>query len=147
MKMNQNKFKPSVDKRSLLLLAGCMWLIIGTILISISYSWLNFSQDSLSFVFVGIGTVIALIIHHFGFLKIVNENLDRILSMEGKRCVFSFMPLKSYILVLIMIILGAVLRDSPIPKNYLSILYHSIGLALILSSVRYLRIFLQQLKI
>jgi hypothetical protein len=38
-----------------------------------------------------------------------------------------------------MIGMGAVLRLSPVPKAYLSVVYIAIGLALILSSVRYLR--------
>jgi hypothetical protein len=65
--------------------------------------------------------------------------------MEGKKCVFSFMSWKSYILVAVMVTMGVMLRHSPIPKTYLSVLYIGIGLSLILSSVRYMRVFLSQL--
>jgi hypothetical protein len=94
----------------------------------------------------GIGVVFALVVHHFGFLKIVDKNLGRILPMEGTKCVFSFITWKSYILVAGMVTLGTLLRHSPIPKPYLSILYIGIGLALLLSSLRYLRILLGQIK-
>jgi hypothetical protein len=66
--------------------------------------------------------------------------------MEGKKCVFSFLTWRSYIIVAVMIALGSLLRHSPIPKPYLSILYTGIGLALVLSSVRYLRVLLNQLR-
>ena len=140
------KLKPAVDKRVLLFLAGFMWLGVGTMLLVLSYSWLNAFQVHGSYTFEAIGVAAALIIHHFGFLKIVDKNLGRILPMEGKRCVFSFLSWKSYILVAIMIAMGVLLRHSPIPKPYLSMLYTGIGLALVLSSIRYLRVLWSQYR-
>ena len=79
-------------------------------------------------------------------LKIVEKNLSRILPVDEKRCLFSFMPWKSYLIVLIMIAMGTLLRHSAIPKQYLAIIYTGIGLALILSSVRYARAFLKEIR-
>ena len=110
---------------------------------SMAWSWLRAERLGNALPAAVVGFVGSLIIHHFGFLRIVNRNLDRIVPMEGKRCVFSFMPWKSYALVAVMIILGVLLRHSPIPKLYLAVLYIAIGTALILSSVRYLRRALQ----
>jgi hypothetical protein len=76
----------------------------------------------------------------------VDKNLGRILPMEEKRCVFSFLTWKSYIMVALMVALGVLLRHSPIPKPYLSMLYTGIGLALVLSSVRYIRVLLSQFR-
>lgn len=146
MNKKHNRFTPAIDKRVLLFLAGLMWLGVGAMLLSLSFTWLYEFHVPHSLLYTGIGVFVALIIHHFGFLKIVDKNLDRILPMEGKRCVFSFMTWKSYIMVIIMITMGAVLRHSPIPKPYLSILYTSIGLALMLSSIRYLRVLISQVK-
>jgi hypothetical protein len=135
----KEKWKPGVSKNILLLLAGMLWTGTGILLDFISYAWLR-AEDAYAALTVSIvGFVGALTIHHFGFLRIVDRNLDRILPMEGKRCVFSFMPWKSYVLIFIMIAMGMLLRHSPIPKLYLSVLYIGIGTALILSSVRYLR--------
>lgn len=61
-------------------------------------------------------------------------------------CVFSFMPWKSYLIILIMMAMGVTLRHSAIPKHYLAILYTCIGLALILSSMRYMRAFLKEVR-
>jgi len=146
MNRNIDKIKPAVDKRVLLFLAGFMWIGVGAMLLVLSYTWLNAFHIRGSFLFGGIGVAAALVIHHFGFLKIVDKNLGRILPMEGKRCVFSFLTWKSYIMVALMVALGVLLRHSPIPKPYLSMLYTGIGLALVLSSVRYIRVLLSQFR-
>ena len=139
------KYKPAVGKRTLLFLGGFIWIGVGTMLLGFSYRWLRAfpGKHSLPFVFTGI--VLAMAIHHFGFLKIVDRNLRRILPAEEKKCIFSFMPWKSYFLVAVMVGTGIFLRHSSIPKTYLSIVYIGIGLGLILSSVRYFRVLLQQL--
>ncbi|HKI49267.1 MAG TPA: hypothetical protein VKA69_08065 [Desulfobacteria bacterium] len=139
------KIKPAVNKEVLLFLAGFMWFGVGTMLLFLSFSWLKAFQVHGSFLYCAIGVGVALLVHHFGFLKIVDKNLGRILPMEGTRCVFSFMTWKSYIIVAVMIAMGTLLRHSPIPKPYLSTLYIGIGLALILSSVRYLRVLMSQI--
>ena len=146
MKIKNEGIKLAADKRALLFLAGLMWIGVGTMLLFFSYSWLSAPWTDDSFVFAGAGIALALVAHHFGFLKIVDKNLQRILPMEGKRCLFSFMTWKSYVIAALMALMGATLRHSRIPKPYLAILYIGIGLALILSSVRYLRVLVSQLK-
>ena len=73
-------------------------------------------------------------------------DLERILPMDEKKCLFSFIPWKSYLIIVVMITIGAILRHSVIPKQYLAIVYTAIGLALILSSVRYMRVFFREIR-
>ena len=145
MKRKLAKIKPAVNKRVLLFMAGFMWLAVGTIMLFLSFSWLNAFQARGSFLFAGIGVIVALVLHHSGFLKIVDKNLGRILPIEGTRCAFSFITWKSYIMIAAMVSMGALLRHSPIPRPYLAFLYISVGLALLLSSIRYLRVLLIQI--
>ena len=119
-----------------------MWVGVGTMLLSFAATWLRDDPSANIFLLVAIGVFAALLIHHFGFLRVVDKNLGRILPMNGKRCVFSFMSWKSYLMVGLMMAMGIALRHSPIPKPYLAVLYLGIGLALILSSIRYLRVLL-----
>jgi uncharacterized membrane protein len=141
------KYKPAVPKAVLLFLAGGLWLGVGCMLMFMAIAWLREATQVNRALFAGAGVVLALLIHAFGFSKIVDKNLGRILPAEEKRCVFSFMPWKSYLLIPVMIILGLLLRHSALPKHYLAILYIAIGLALTLSSVRYLRYFLKELTL
>ena len=111
-------------------------------MLSFSAGWLRGGNSGHIYLRVAIGVVAALLIHHFGFLKIVDKNLGRIMPMEGNRCVFSFMSWRSYLVVGFMMAMGIGLRHSPVPKPDLAVLYVGIGLALVLSSIRYLRVLL-----
>ena len=135
-----DKYKPAVTITSLLLLAGIAWVGVGIMLLFLAFSWLSNSSSTHIYLYAGAGIFLALLVHHFGFLKIVDKNLTRILQMNGKKCLFSFIPWRSYLIIAVMITMGALLRHSMIPKQDLAILYVGIGLALVLSSVRYIRI-------
>lgn len=132
------KIKPAVPKKLLLVLAGVMWCGVGIMLTAMAVHWLYIFPGNPWF-FAIPGFLAAMIIHHFGFLKIVDKNLGRIERLPGKPCVFSFISWKSYLIIIIMVSMGILLRHSPLPKQYLSILYLGIGLALFLSSIRYFR--------
>ena len=138
------KWKPGVPKHWLLLLAGLLWLGVGLMLDRLAWSWLKPQPTGKAALLAGLGLAGALVIHHFGFSRIVDKNLARIEPMQGKRCVFSFMPWKSYALILVMALMGIALRHSPVPKPTLAVLYTAIGTALILSSIRYFRHLLQR---
>jgi hypothetical protein len=143
--MEIKKFTPEVDKKILVLLAGVMWCGVGVMLVSFAVSWLLPCNGREQVLYYAVGFLAAMPIHHFGFLKIADKNLNRLLPLTEKRCLFSFMTWKSYIIVLIMVSMGIALRHSSIPKRYLSILYNGIGLALFLSGIRYFRFFFKLL--
>jgi hypothetical protein len=145
MNTKTEKYKPAVNKQYLLILSGAMWMGVGIMLNVFAFTWLRAFKGNHHFVYAGIGIICALVIHHFGFLKIVDKNLGRISRMEGKPCVFSFMSWKSYLIVMVMVTMGIAFRHSSLPKQYLSILYIGIGGALILSSIRYFRVLINQL--
>ncbi len=137
--MNLRKFTPAVDKKILILLAGLMWCGVGVMLIRYAVLWLSaFSIKEQVFYYL-IGFTAAMPIHFLGFIRIARKNLRRLMPMEVKKCVFSFMTWKSYLIVLFMVSLGITLRHSSLPKQYLSIVYNGIGLALFLSGTRYLK--------
>jgi hypothetical protein len=129
-----------VDKKILVFLAGLMWCGVGVMLLKLAVSWLTHFQGR--FLYYLTGFVIAMPVHHFGFLKIADRNLDRLMPISEKKCIFSFMTWRSYIIVVVMVLLGITMRHSGIPKNYLSVLYIGIGLALFLSGLRYFRFFI-----
>lgn len=137
--MKLRKFTPSVDKKILILLAGLMWCGVGVMLVRYAITWLSVFSVNEQVAFYAIGFTAALPIHIYGFRKIAGKNLRRLLPMTERKCVFSFMTWKSYIIVLFMVSLGITLRHSSLPKQYLSIVYNGIGLALFLSGTKYLR--------
>jgi hypothetical protein len=64
-------------------------------------------------------------------------NIPRIQDLPPKPCIFAFMQWWNYPLVIFMISLGIWMRHSPIPKQFLGILYFGIGSALFLASLLY----------
>jgi len=139
-----NKFNPAVDKRLLIFVSGLLWSTVGIMLCKLAISWLSRAgrQDTL---WPGLtGVFLAILIYYFGFLKLVNKNTSRILSKEGKICIFAFQPWKSYLIILVMIGMGTALRHSSIPKTYLAIIYIGFGGAMVLSSLVYYRHFFRK---
>ena len=142
--MGIEKYKPAVTKNILVLMAGTVWVCAGFMLLFMAFSWLNRASGISIYPYALTGILLALPVHHFGFLRIVDKNLNRILLMDRKICFFSFVPSRSYLIIIVMIVMGILLRHSTIPKYDLAILYIGIGLALILSSIRYIKIFYRE---
>ncbi len=136
-----NKYDPAVDKKFLIALSGIIWSIVGIALCNLAVGWLSETAGQTVVWLGAAGTVLSLLIHHFGFLKLVDSNIKRILSKQGKVCIFAFQPWKSYLIILIMIGMGMFLRHSSLPKTYLAVIYIGFGGAMFLSSLRYHRNF------
>jgi hypothetical protein len=134
-----DRLNPRADKKILILVAGIMWCGVGVMLISFAAEWLIRYEGKGVLLYYMAGFLAAMPIHHFGFLKLADKNLARLLPLKEKRCVFSFITWKSYMVILVMMTMGITMRHSSIPKQYLSILYNGIGLGLFLSGLRYLR--------
>ena len=134
-----NKINPSVSKPILKFLAGILWFGTGIMLTVMGAKWIIFSPDENVLYFGLAGLAASLIIHYFGFSKIVDKNLIRINQIKGKFCLFGFMRWQSYLTIFVMMTMGITLRHSSIPREWLSVVYVGIGTALVLSSMRYFR--------
>jgi hypothetical protein len=131
------QYKPGVQRWVHSLLSGLMWSGVGIMLCSMTPEWLSVSPAGTAVLLGGAGLILSLVIYRFGFSRIAARNLDRISQMEGRVCVFAFQEWKSYLTILIMIILGRMLRLSPFPKQALAVLYIGIGGGLFFSSLVY----------
>jgi hypothetical protein len=132
------KLNPAVDKKYLMLTAGLMWCGVGVMLISFAISWLNnFTGRGIIFFYTA-GLMTGMPIYFLGFLKLAQKNISRLLAFPGKKCFFSFITWKSYLIILVMVTLGITLRHSSIPKQYLSVLYNGLGIGLFLSGINYI---------
>ena len=143
LRIKISMFKPAVEKRMLIALSGITWSVVGIVLCRLAVTWLSEMGPSIIIPFGLAGLTLSFLIYYFGFSKIVDRNTERILSKDGKVCVFAFQAWKSYLIVAVMIGMGIALRSSPLPKNYLSVIYIGFGGAMIISSVRYYRVWLK----
>jgi len=114
-----------------------MWTGVGVMLCRLAYNWLAVISKGMATSLGLFGVAMAVAAYRFGFLKIAQRNIDRISQLTERTCLFAFQTWKGYLIIGLMIILGAILRDSAIPKQYLAILYTAIGGAIFLSSLHY----------
>lgn len=127
----------TVNKRRLYALAGIMWSGVGGYLIYLAYGWLKPLPAGRAVLLAIAAVLLALVIYRFGFSRLAEKNIKRILLLEGRVFIWAFQSWKSYIIIPVMISLGIFLRNSPLPKQYLAIMYIGIGGGLFLSSLHY----------
>jgi len=130
---------PAADRKVLVFIAGAVWSVVGIFLIVIGMAWL-LSSDQYVLMMLAAGIIGGAIIYRFGFSKLAGVNLERIFEQapgKDRICIFAFQNIRSYIIVVVMMVLGYALRHLPIPKIYLAPVYLTIGLGLFLSSLHY----------
>lgn len=132
------KYKPAVSKRSLLFIAGSVWLIGGGILIARALIILIKTDHMLSFEFFS-GLILGICFYIFLFTKISKKHITRIsLIKVDYPCFFSFFNFKSYVMMIIMISAGIILRQSHIlDPEYLYTFYLIMGIPLFFSAIRF----------
>ncbi len=144
MKKTLESCKPSVRRHWLVFAAGVMWLAVGVGLTAVACFWLSRSTWPLSLAIGVVSLVLGLIVYFFGFSRIVRKNLARIGGQPEVVCLFAFQGLRSYFLILAMILMGYTIRHLPVPKNIDAIIYFTMGSALICGSSLYFREFSAQ---
>jgi hypothetical protein len=137
MSMLFSKLKPEAPTNWLIAAAGFTWSAVGILLCKLAYGWLETLAFHNALLSGAAGTIGAAIAYHFIFSAIAQKNIDRLSLFPDKACFFAFQAWKSYFIIVIMVTMGAILRHSPIPRQYLAVLYLTIGGALFLSSFRY----------
>ncbi len=131
------KYNPAVGKHWHIALAGTTWAGVGVLLCRYSYGWLSPIDPARALVFASVGLAIALVVYRFGMSRISLKNLNRLTAFEGKKCLFGFLTWKSYANIAVMVTMGVTLRHSAVPKDYLSLVYTSMGGSLLLGSLHY----------
>ena len=133
------KLNPAVSKYWLIALAGLMWSMVGIMLCRLAYIWLAAVNWGLGLPLGLMGLISAIAVYACGFSKIALRNIHRLCLLSDKSCIFAFQAWKSYLIIIFMIILGMVLRNSPIPRHFLAVIYAAIGGALFVSSFHFYR--------
>jgi len=132
-----SKLKPAAPIYWLIAAAGFTWSAVGILLCRLAYGWLDTLVFRAALLSGAAGVIGAVVAYHFVFSAIAHKNIGRLSLFPEKACFFAFQAWKSYFIIVVMVALGAILRHSPIPRQYLAALYLTIGGALLLSSLHY----------
>ncbi len=132
------RIKPGVQKRTLLLVAGCAWSIAGGILTFRSLFYLIGVNHSLA-TEIGIGIVFGGLFYILLFARISRKHISRINLIEiDNPCFFSFFNLRSYLLMAIMISGGITLRLSGlVNSDIIYTFFLCMGIPLLVSAWRF----------
>ena len=133
----QARWKPAVAKHWLLAIAGGVWLAAGGMLGRMAWRWLQGQPPPTVASLLSVGLLLALLFHHFLLARLVRRNIARIENYADKGCVFAFQAWRSYLIILVMIVMGSFLRHTALPREILAVLYTAMGGALGLSSLIY----------
>ena len=129
--------KPSADRYWLLLAAGATWSVVGLVLCGLACYWLSQSAWPWSAAAASAGFACGVLVYAFGFARIARRNIARIADQPDRVCVFAFQAWRSYLLIVVMMVLGWVLRHSRLSLLVLAIIYLTVGTGLALASSLY----------
>lgn len=122
-----------VKKRTLLLIAGIVWLIAGFNVARLGI--LSFGLIDKNW-YLYILTILIFIIFGLMFFKMSEKHTKRILSYEDKRPFWNFFDLKSYLIMAFMMSMGIGLRASGMATDFfITFFYTGLGFALALAGV------------
>jgi hypothetical protein len=133
------KYKPGITKRMLLLVAGCLWIFAGSLLLFRGLHFLvpenhHLVLSLLLGIIAGIGFFLLV------FYKVSGKYIRRIYRLYPERpCFFSFFSWKSYLVMGCMITLGIILSKLRLfPPHSLHVFFIIMSLPLLFSGLRFL---------
>ena len=133
-----NKYKPSVSRHNLLLIAGLAWTTAGGILTGRGLNYLLHNGHNLGWRLAG-GLVFGVVFYVLLFSRISKKHIIRIRGLSiPYPCAFSFFNLRSYLMMAGMITGGILLRRfDVVNKEWLYNFYVTMGVPLLISASRF----------
>jgi len=139
------KLNPAIPRHYLFALAGGLWTLAGALLCIRGEAWLEVFPLSIECALEVVSVGLAIVGYLFLFTKVVRKNIDRIGSLPDRACLFAFAAWRGYLMIALMMTIGITLRNSALPKYYLSVPYTAMGVILLIGSVTFYRRFLAAL--
>jgi len=140
-----SKLNPAIPRHFLFAIAGVLWTIAGVLLCVRGELWLEVFPLGTEFALETVSLGLAVAGYFFFFFRVVKKNIDRISGLPERACLFAFTAWHGYIMIALMMTIGIVLRNTMIPKYYLSVPYTAMGCILLIGSLRFYRRFLTAL--
>lgn len=124
-------FKPGVPRAMHLFAAPCLWTMIGGMLMFRGWHWLHPGPGKL---FVLAGLLLGTLKSLFILDKVARRSLQRIVLFKDGTCLGAVYSWKTWLLVLLMMLLGMLARLLTQPGPVMGTVYCAVGWALCFSS-------------
>ena len=132
-----SSLKPSVPKKWLYWVCGLLWLGVGIMLCLRALFWIKEINTLFSWGLLFLMLFLSVLPGKFLLSRIAKRNLKRLDQQPERVCFFAFQPLRSYLIIALMIFMGVSLRRSSVPRLYLALVYALMGGALVSASALY----------
>lgn len=126
-----------IKNKYLLILAGIFWILAG---INIDKIGFQAYKSHITLFNILISIIIFIIFYCIIFNKLVLKHTNRIISSKiEKQKFYKFFDLKSYFIMIFMIVLGIVIRIlNLLSDTYIGVFYSGLGTALFLSGIKFI---------
>jgi hypothetical protein len=125
------RFKPGAAISTHLMLAALIWTVVGFFLSINGFFLISMAER---FWLVALGVVLGTAKGVFVLDRVARKNIKRILEFQDKACIGSVYSYKTWLLVIMMIVLGRFLRKTVLPGEVVGVIYMAVGWGLMLSS-------------
>jgi len=133
MRNDLSRFKPGAKRRTHLLLTAVLWSVIGILLLTkATYRIVQVQEHQIAVIMTALifGTLKSILILD----RSARKSIVRILDFEDGTCLGAVYSFKTWLLVVSMMGVGLILRNSSLPLSLLCFVYFMIGWALLFSS-------------
>lgn len=125
--------KPAANVSTHLLAAGLMWLVVGGGLMGFGVHWLWAGRPALAPWLAAAAVVAGVVKSHLVLDRAARRVVRRITARGDGRCLGGFLSLRTWALVVLMMVLGRLLRGG-LAGWLVGALYIAVGTALLRSS-------------
>lgn len=126
-----DRWKPSAHVRTHMFAAAALWTIVGCGLATAGLIWCFAARWPGSLLYAAAGIAAGLVKGRLIIHKFAERNTARLIARGDGRCLGGFLSARTWLVVLLMMVSGIVLRHSAIPRPLLGILYVAVGTALL----------------
>jgi hypothetical protein len=126
--------KPGVSRQVRLFLAAAAWTAVGLGLMIAGTRWSLWSESALHPVFLVLAAAVGLTKALVILKHTAHRVISRIQTAGDDRCIGGFFSWRTWVLVLIMITAGTLLRRSDISRGIVGLVYVAVGIALLAAS-------------
>jgi len=125
------RFKPAARARTHLLAAALLWTIVGLGLAAAGIAWSFGSAFPWSLLLAVAGVAAGVVKGLLVIRKMADWNTARIIARGDGHCLGGFLAPKTWLLIIIMMGSGILLRRSGVPRPILGVLYTAVGTGLL----------------
>lgn len=132
--MGLSRFKPAARVRTQLLLAACLWTVVGTGMTLAGAHWALGASAWWPAALLLLAVALGLAKGRLALERTGRRIAERIARRGDGTCLGGFLSWRTWLLVLAMMGLGALLRRSELPRAVLGVVYTTVGVGLLWGS-------------